>query len=181
MVKSFFDDEDEPLTPKLAPLYSASKIRANNKIKKTILIILTVVICAIAVTYFFFKVVRTSKSYKGQNTTQSVTSSSKEEIKNSYLNLDPIIVNLLSSSGKQNYAKLTLTLQLSSDQEIKKIEAKLPIIIDTIENFLRELRVEDFNGSGNTFLLKEEFLKRINRITYPLVIDDVLFKEVVVN
>ena len=52
MVKSFFDDEDEPLTPKLAPLYSASKIRANNKIKKTILIILTVVICAIAVTYF---------------------------------------------------------------------------------------------------------------------------------
>lgn len=180
MAKSFFDDE-EPLTPQLAHSLSSSRIGTKNKVKKTVLIVLTLVVCTVAVTYFFFKIIKTPKSYKGQDIAQSSTPNPNEVIVNSYLNLEPIIVNLLSSNNKQNYAKLTLTLQLSSDQEIQKVEAKLPIIIDAIQGFLRELRAEDFNGSGNTLLLKEELLKRVNRTTYPLVVNDILFREIVIN
>lgn len=180
MAKSFFDDE-EPLTPQLAYSLSGSKVETKNKIRKTVLIILTFLVCTIAVGYFFFKIIKAPKSYKGQDVSQSLTPSSNEAIINSYLNLEPIVVNLLSPNNKQSYVRLTLTLQLYSNQESQKVEAKLPIIIDTIQCFLRELRVDDFNGSGNTLLLKEELLKRVNKITFPLVVNDILFREILIN
>ena len=45
----------------------------------------------------------------------------------------------------------------------------------------RELRKEDLNGSQGVFRLKEELLMRINSSAAPIKVNDVLFKEMLVQ
>jgi len=58
---------------------------------------------------------------------------------------------------------------------------KMQIIKDTLITFLRSLRSTDFNSSSSAIYLKEEISKRINKITAPVVIKEVLFQEITVN
>ena len=82
---------------------------------------------------------------------------------------------------KATYLKLTVVLRVSSDDEAKIVQGKLPMIVDSFQTFLAGLRPIDFNGTGVTLLLKEELTKRVNKLTAPVVVEDVLFKEVIVN
>jgi flagellar FliL protein len=178
MVKNFFDEQDEPLTPIAAS--SLTNLR-NNNFKKILFISIILGLCILAGVYFFFNVLKSPKNHAVAG--QAVSAQHKEAlvIPNTYLELDTIIVNLLPSGSKQNYLKLSLTLQLNSELEVKAVKAKFPIIIDVLQSFLRELREVDFNGTGSTLKLKEELIRRINRTTSPIVIKDVLFKEMVIN
>jgi len=177
MVKNFFDDQDEPLRPMAAS--SLNNLQGKNT-RKIILISIILVACVLACAYFFFNVLISPKSYN-----KSRSETNKQELAeitpNVYLELDPIIVNLLPSNSKQSYLKLAIILQLNSEAETKFVKTKFPIILDGTQSFLRELREADFNGTGSTLRLKEELIKRINKIADPVVIKDVLFKEMVVN
>ena len=178
MVKNFFDEQDELLTPIAA---SSSGIVKNTNAKKIFFISAVLVLCVFAGIYFFFNVLKSSKKYSQLNQETTTEQALAEVVPNTYLELDPIIVNLLPSGSKQSYLKLSITLQLNSEAEVKVIKAKFPIITDVFQSFLRELREADFNGTGSTLRLKEELIKRINKITSPIVIKDVLFKEMVIN
>jgi flagellar protein FliL len=57
----------------------------------------------------------------------------------------------------------------------------LPRIIDNFQVYLRELRVEDLKGSGGMYRLREELLLRVNAAVAPAKINDVLFKEMLVQ
>lgn len=183
MTKNFFDD-DEPLIPTAvnAARRSSAPFSNDGKFKKNILIILPLVIGVIIVTYFFFKMILAPKLHSTKHPGQTTSSPApKDSVVSSYVNLEPMIINLLSASDKPHYLKLAVTLQCSVDQNPSEIEAKLPTILDSLQIFVRGLRVEDFSGSGSTLLFKEELLKRINKITYPLLVNDLLFKEMVIN
>ena len=47
--------------------------------------------------------------------------------------------------------------------------------------YLRELRVDDLHGSAGIYRLKEELLRRVSVAAYPVLIRDVLFKEMLVQ
>lgn len=57
----------------------------------------------------------------------------------------------------------------------------LPRIIDSLQFYLREMRLEELQGSVGTYRLKEEIHGRLNRILAPAKINDVLFKEILIQ
>jgi flagellar protein FliL len=57
----------------------------------------------------------------------------------------------------------------------------MPVLLDTFQTYLRELRASDLNGSAGLYRLKEELTRRINAEIAPNRINAVLFKELVVQ
>lgn len=98
-----------------------------------------------------------------------------------FLDLESMLVNLNTAGGKPSYLKLTISLEVDSQVSLEDLEKKLPRIIDNFQVYLRELRVEDINGSAGMFRLKEEMLVRVNEAVAPTRVNDVLFKEILIN
>ncbi len=97
-----------------------------------------------------------------------------------FFDLPDFLVNLNSAGKKSNFLKLTVSLQIEKPEDQARLQAVLPRIIDNCQIFLRELRVEDLRGSGGLYRLREELLARINAVS-PVKVDDVLFKEMLVQ
>jgi flagellar protein FliL len=97
-----------------------------------------------------------------------------------FFDLPDFLVNLNSSGKKSNFLKLTVSLQIEKPEDQARLQAVLPRIIDNCQIFLRELRVEDLRGSGGLYRLREELLARVNAVA-PVKVDDVLFKEMLVQ
>ncbi len=98
-----------------------------------------------------------------------------------FYDIEPMLVNLTSAGGKSAYLKLSVTLEVDKQSSFEELEVNLPRIIDNFQVYLRELRLEDINGSAGMFRLKEELLIRVNETIYPTRVNDVLFKEMLIN
>ncbi|PHZ83343.1 flagellar basal body-associated FliL family protein [Paremcibacter congregatus] len=98
-----------------------------------------------------------------------------------FLELDPLLVNLDTAGGKPKYLKLTISLEVDRQTSLDDLNKKMPRIIDQFQTYLRQLRIEDLNGSAGMFRLKEELLVKVNEAVYPTRVNDVLFKEMLVN
>lgn len=98
-----------------------------------------------------------------------------------FLDLDEIITNLSNADGKPDYLKLKLVLMLDNARDLETVKAQAPLINDALNIFLRELRIADITGSGGALMIKAEMLKRINKVLYPIVVKDLLFKEFLIN
>lgn len=98
-----------------------------------------------------------------------------------FYDIEPMLVNLTSVGGKSAYLKLSVTLEVDKQSSIEELEVNLPRIVDNFQVYLRELRLEDINGSAGMFRLKEELLIRVNETIYPTRVNDVLFKEMLIN
>ena len=57
----------------------------------------------------------------------------------------------------------------------------MPRIVDNFQVYLRELRLEDLRGSAGLYRLREELLSRVNIAAQPAQVNDVLFKEMLVQ
>lgn len=98
-----------------------------------------------------------------------------------FYELPEILVTLNSGGRSSNYLKMKITLELEDKEATEHLEAVLPRIIDNFQVYLRELRLEDLNGSAGLFRLKEELLIRVNAAVHPVHVNDVLFKEMLVQ
>ena len=100
-----------------------------------------------------------------------------------FYDMPEILVNLNSpaQARKQNFLKIRVSLELQTPLDIPKIEAVLPRIIDNFQVYLRELRIDDLQGSAGMLRLREELLSRVNAEVKPTKINDVLFKEILVQ
>lgn len=98
-----------------------------------------------------------------------------------FYDLPEMLVNLNTGGRKASYLKVSVALELESESAIPEIESKLPRIIDNFQVYLRELRVEDLDGSAGMFRLKEELLRRVNASVSPAEVKDILFKEMLIQ
>ena len=57
----------------------------------------------------------------------------------------------------------------------------MPRVVDQFQSFLRELRVEDLNGSAGSYRLRLELLKRFNTVMAPAKIDAVMIEGILVQ
>ena len=80
-----------------------------------------------------------------------------------------------------NFLKISLSLELDDANDIPRVEAVLPRIVDAFQSYLRELRPEDLRGSSGMYRLREELLARVNASAQPAKVNDVLFKEMLVQ
>lgn len=98
-----------------------------------------------------------------------------------FYDLPDLLVNLSTGDGETRYLKLRIALELSDQSAVDKVEIVMPRIIDNFQVYLRELRLEDLNGSAGIYRMREELLKRINLSLQNVVVQDVLFKEIIVQ
>ncbi len=98
-----------------------------------------------------------------------------------FYDLPEMLVNLNSGNSSSSFLKLGVSLELEDEATITDLELLIPRIMDNFQVYLRELRKEDLNGSQGVFRLKEELLMRINSSVAPVKVNDVLFKEMLVQ
>lgn len=104
-----------------------------------------------------------------------------EPEKSYFVPVPSILVNLNTPEGKQRFLKLSLILQLTKQNDVSEVEKLLPRIVDQFQVYLRELRVDDLKGSEGVYRLKEQLLARANAETAPIVVHDILFKDMLVQ
>ncbi|MEO0411767.1 MAG: flagellar basal body-associated FliL family protein [Pseudomonadota bacterium] len=92
-----------------------------------------------------------------------------------------LMVNLNDGGRKSTYLKLAISLEVDRASTATTLEDQLPRIIDNFQLYLRQLRIEDLSGSAGMFRLKEELLRRVNQTVAPAKVNDVLFKEILVQ
>ena len=85
-------------------------------------------------------------------------------------------VRLRSSAETSSNVKVKISIELSSVDDIKTIEAMLPRINDTLLAHIVELTPDEISGSDGLYNLKEELLYRINLLTAPVKVSNLNFK-----
>jgi flagellar FliL protein len=98
-----------------------------------------------------------------------------------FLQIPNLVVNLRSDDGQPRYLRLSIQLELSSEDDVNAIEALMPRVVDQFQTYLRELRVKDLRGSAGIYRLQIELLSRVNAAAYPIKVKDVLFQEILIQ
>jgi flagellar FliL protein len=114
----------------------------------------------------------------GQKKEQAAAQPAKPAV---FYNLPEMLVNLNSGGRRTSFLKISVSLELENATDIPRIEAVMPRIVDNFQIYLRELRVEDLRGSAGLYRLREELLARVNNAAQPARVNDVLFKEMLVQ
>lgn len=98
-----------------------------------------------------------------------------------YYDLPDIVVNMNDTGTKPRFLKLSMSIELRSKEDEPKLEAVMPRITDNFQTYLRELRLEDLRGSAGIYRLRLELLLRVRAAADPVVVRDVLFREILVQ
>ena len=117
-------------------------------------------------------------------TGEEATKEEEEEVDKEnavFFPLEELIVNLNAGGRKSTFLKIRVSLELADGEDISRIESVMPRIMDNFQVYLRELRIEDLKGSAGMYRLREELLTRVNAAAAPAKIQDVLFKEMLVQ
>jgi flagellar FliL protein len=102
-----------------------------------------------------------------------------EDGKPAYVDVPPMVINLRSADGQQRFLKLRFVLVPAEGTTKEEVENRLPLILDSFQPFLRELRPEDLSGSAAVFRLKEEMLIRAGESFGRGKIRDILIQDLI--
>jgi len=94
--------------------------------------------------------------------------------------LGTFVVNL-SDKDADRYLKITVVLELESDQVRMEVEKRLPQIKDAITTLLLTKTSEEIKTAEGMELLKEEIIKRVNAILPLGGVKNVYFTEFVIQ
>lgn len=98
-----------------------------------------------------------------------------------FYDLPEMLVNLNASGRKASYLKISVSLELAGSGALDQIELVVPRIVHNFQVYLRDLGVEDLQGSARLQRLREELLLRVNTAARPAVVKNVLFKEILIQ
>ncbi len=98
-----------------------------------------------------------------------------------FYQLPDILVNIQTDDSRPSYLKLTLTLEVDSEDLVHELELAMPRVMDRFQGFLRELRVDDLNGSAGSYRLRQELLRRVNLAVAPSQVRAVLIEEMLIQ
>ncbi len=94
--------------------------------------------------------------------------------------LGTFVVNLADKDADR-YLKITIVLELESDQVRMEVEKRLPQIKDAITTLLLTKTSEEIKTAEGMELLKEEIIKRVNAILPLGGVKNVYFTEFVIQ
>ena len=98
-----------------------------------------------------------------------------------FFDLPEMLVNLSTGGNQSTYLKVKVSLEIEDPAAVPQLEALMPRIVDNFQVYLREVRLDDLNGSAGLYRLKEELLVRVNTAVQPMKVNDVLFREMLVQ
>ena len=94
--------------------------------------------------------------------------------------LDTFIVNLADKGGKR-YLRITIDLELDSEELESEIAKRLPQIRDSILTILPTKRFEDISSAKGKTALRDQMMEKINGLLARGRIANIYFKEFVVQ
>lgn len=153
----------------------------GKKSKKKLILIAAPVLLVLIGVGLFFSGMLDSLLGKEQVAEEGHEEVVEEKQASVYYELPQMLVNLNSPGRRSNFLKIVVSLELADAQDIEGLESSMPRIIDNFQVYLRELRVEDLQGSAGIYRLREELLFRVNAAVRPTRVTDVLFKEMLVQ
>lgn len=109
------------------------------------------------------------------------THAAAEPVQLLFVDLPELVVNLNTGERQARYLRARISLELDSEKDRVEVEQKMPRVVDDFQVYLRELRAQDLNGSAGLYRLKEELLVRLNESVAPAQVQDVLFREMLVQ
>ncbi len=147
--------------------------------KKVVLFVLPVVVIAGGLAAAYFTGALSFLSHKAA--AEQPTAEKAAVI--SYYDLPDMLVNLRSDGPRPSFLKISVSLETNHPEDKMVLDRVLPRVIDTFQVYLRELRVDQLQGSAGLLRLREELLARVNAALKPsnVHVNDVLFKEMLVQ
>ena len=118
---------------------------------------------------------------KGEGEDAKMAEAEAEPGPSVFFDLPDMLVNLNTSGRRTGYLKLSVSLELGSEEDQAIVEKVLPRVIDNFQVYLRELRIEDLQGSAGMQRLREELLTRVVTAAEPAEVRDVLFREILIQ
>lgn len=157
---------------------------AKPKGKRALLLIIIALLILIAIPvglYLSGGIPGMEKKAEEHHTEEAAPKEDAKPLPPAFLELQEFLVNLDSGTRQPSFLKMTVTLELASEEDKVAIEPYVPRIRDAFQVYLRELRAEDLRGSAAIYRLREELLLRVTQSVYPLQVKDILFKEILVQ
>ncbi|MGI3164021.1 flagellar basal body-associated FliL family protein [Pseudooceanicola sp. 200-1SW] len=96
-----------------------------------------------------------------------------------FIPLDPMTISLGRASDGR-HLRFTANIEVPSNQEAN-VTKVLPRIIDVLNGYLRALRMEDLEDPATLVRIRAQMLRRIQVITGPDAVSDLLIVEFVLN
>jgi flagellar FliL protein len=98
-----------------------------------------------------------------------------------YIDLPEMIANLNSNPHRPNYVKLQARLEVTRPEDVERVKAAMPRLLDLFQTYLREMRPEELRGSAGSYRLREELIGRANLAAAPARVTDVLFTQMLIQ
>lgn len=125
---------------------------------------------------FFSGVLGGAEKQSGEEATKV-----EKPVQITYYDLPDMLVNLRVDGPRPSFLKISISLEIEHPEDRAVLERILPRVTDTFQVYLRELRVDQLQGSAGLLRLREELLSRVNAASRPVRVRDVLFKEMLVQ
>lgn len=103
------------------------------------------------------------------------------EEKTIYFDMDEFLVNLNNPGNQVSFLKTIITLELPNQKSLNEVQSIMPRVRDTFQIYLRELRNSDLQGSAGLQRLRTELLLRLNSQLEDGRVNNILFKEIIVQ
>ncbi len=157
--------------------------------KKLIIIVVALIVLLAAGGGAFFFLMGDDAPAEGEESAETLAETAEgavADVKGNglpvYYDVPEFLVDLNTTSrGKSSFLKMKVAIELESEEDVQLLEAYMPRVRDNFITYLRELRASDLSGSAGLYRLREELMLRINQAIAPAKVNNILFKEIVVQ
>lgn len=98
-----------------------------------------------------------------------------------FFDLPDMLVNLNATRNRPSFLKIKITVEVAAAEDIGHVTHVMPMVLDGVQMYLRELKPENIAGSAGMYRLRQDLIARIAAPSYPAKVKDVLFKELLVQ
>lgn len=163
----------------------SEKVKQKKASNKLMLIIGVSTICAIGGGGIFFTPLGHKLLGKEENKDIKEEKKSEKELEKeamdvTFLPLPELTINL-RSKDKTRILRSTFVLAIANEKEREHINHFIPVIVDQFNTFLREMEATDLQGAAGIERISQEMLTRINQITAPLKVKEVLVRDFLIQ
>jgi flagellar FliL protein len=154
--------------------------KGGNLFKIIIIVFLAIILVAGAA-FAGYYVATKNNDTTAKHSTEGAASVVTNVTEAYFLAVEEKLVNLADADGKR-FAKMTITI--AYDIKNKKVAAELTektdVIVDAINNIIRNKKAADFNGKGAEDI-KREILERVNSLIKTGRATNVYYKDILIQ
>lgn len=162
--------------PDFAEELDAAPPRRGLSGKKIVLIVVPLLLVAAAAGYFLTRDRGPVDQAAVQRAAEAAAASNVV-----FYDLPDMLVNLSAAGTRPSYLKVAVSLELPDQSVVERLRILEPRVVDQFQIYLRELRTADLRGSAGVARLREELLRRVRAAVEPVPVNDVLFREVLIQ